>query len=272
MAMSKKAAMQNNLFIFTLLPILLFLTGFQQSRLLLVDLVLGLLLAGLNRLQHLLGLLRGNLRFTLPLSLLRLGLIALILILVLIVIPIRILILILILVVIVLVPIVVLILILILILILVLILILILVLLLILIPVVASAATLLLLVFQHLLCVGVVLLGVKVARIAEQRLLVGIHSGLPILFLHGDVAQIVIIVSGIGRHWSDILQSLHRLSGLLEVALTIERSGKIVAGRERRGVLNHSLAVLYPGVLPIAFLELAVAGTDLLSVSLRQSH
>lgn len=60
MAMSKKAAMHNNLFIFTLLPILFLLTGFKQSRLLLIDLVLSLLLAGLDGLQHLLSLLRRD--------------------------------------------------------------------------------------------------------------------------------------------------------------------------------------------------------------------
>ena len=67
--------MQNNFFIFITLPILFFLAGFQQCRLLLVDLVLGFLLTGLNSLQHLLRLLWGNLGVSLSLTLLRLRLI-----------------------------------------------------------------------------------------------------------------------------------------------------------------------------------------------------
>lgn len=78
--------MQNNFFIFITLPILFFLAGFQQCRLLLVDLVLGFLLTGLDSLQHLLRLLWGNLGVSLSLTLLRLRLITLILIMVLIII------------------------------------------------------------------------------------------------------------------------------------------------------------------------------------------
>ena len=50
-------------------------------------------------------------------------------------------------------------------------------------------------VLQHLLGVGIVLLGVQVSRITKQGLFVGIHSGFPVLFLDSDVAKIIIIVS-----------------------------------------------------------------------------
>ena len=55
-----RAVMYIILFIFCL-PILVFLSGFEDCGLFLVDLVLGFLFPSLYRFQHLLGLLRGNL-------------------------------------------------------------------------------------------------------------------------------------------------------------------------------------------------------------------
>ena len=142
-----------------ILPILLLLPGLEQSRLLFLHLVLGILLPGLDRLQHLPGLLfRNPLLLRLLLSVLVLLVLLLVLILILL---------------------------LILVLILVLVLVLLLVLLLILLP--ASAA---LLVLQHQLGVDVILLGVEVAGIQQQRLPESVDRPAVILLLEGDVTRL----------------------------------------------------------------------------------
>ena len=87
-------------------------------------------------------------------------------------------------------------------------------------------------ILQHLLGIGIILFRVQIPGITEQGLFVGIYSGLPVLLLDSDVAKVVIIVSGIGRHRSDILQSFQRLSGLIVIPFTIKSPGKVVIGGE----------------------------------------
>ncbi len=103
------------------------------------------------------------------------------------------------------------------------------VLILILLVIIASATTF---VLQHLLGVSIILFRVHIARIAQQGLPVGIHSRLPVFLLDSDITKIIIVVSGIGRHRSDILQSFHGLTGLIVISFTIKRPGKIIVGGE----------------------------------------
>ena len=145
--------------------------GLQHGRLFLVHLVLGLLLLGLDGLEHLLGLLGGDSGLALRLRLLVLVLLVLILILVLVLILILILVLVLIL--------------------------LVLVLVLILVLVVIPATAAVRIVLQHLPGIDIVFLRLHVVRIDDQRLCEGFHRRAVLLLLQGGVADVEVRIEAL---------------------------------------------------------------------------
>ena len=232
---------------FHTLPILFFLPGLRSLRLGFLDLVLGLLFLRLDRLEHLLGLLRRNLRL-----LLRLLLILLILVLVIV------LLLVLVLIVLILTLVILILVVLVLILILVLILVLILT---------ASAIRVILL---HQLGVGQVLLCFHVPGLAQQYLLEGFDGSRPVLLGQGGIPQIEIIVDRVGRKrclGGDLLQLGRRLR---VISLAVQGIGQIVIRREGEGILQERLAVTDIRLREFTPPEFPVAATDFPAVDLRE--
>ena len=166
--------------------------------------------------------------------------------------------------------------------ILVLVLILILVLILVLVVLTASASTVLL-VLQHQFGIDVILLGVKVVRTTEERLLEGLHRGSIVLLLESRIAGIVEYirrgVDGLplrlrgrvrkGRNLSRGLRCRsHRPCSLLIGLLPVQGIGEIICPGHGGRVLQHRLAVVDFGRLEVTFTELAVAGAHLPAVRL----
>ena len=53
---------------------------------------------------------------------------------------------------------------------------------------------LVLLILDHLLCIDIILLGIHIPRIPQQRLLKSIHSSLPVLLSNSHITKIEIII------------------------------------------------------------------------------
>ena len=132
--------------------------------------------------------------------------------------------------------------------------------------VIIPAATALIL--EHQFGIGVILLGIHVIGPAQQGLLVRLDRPGPVLLLHGYIPQVVIIVGCIDIGSGGVLDLVQGLAGLLEIVLAIKRVRQVIGSRERCCVFHESLPVLDLAPLPIALLELAVAGADFPPVNL----
>ncbi len=124
------------------------------------------------------------------------------------------------------------------------------------------------LILQHQLRVSIVFLGIKIRRISQQGLLIGLDSSLPVLLLNRNVTLIVVVIRGTFRNRSHILQLFQRFTGLVKIAFAVKSSGQIVVCSKRQRVLRLRLTVFNLSILPIFFSELTVSRTNFFPVCL----
>ena len=146
--------------------------------------------------------------------------------------------------------------------------ILVLILVLVLILILVLILVLILLILQLLLCVDVVLLGINITRIPQQRLLECVYGSLPVLTGNCKVTEIIIVVSRIRACRSNILHCLHYLLSLLGIILTIQGIGQIVCRGDRKGILHEGLSVIDLGLTPVLLPEVSVTLAHILLVHL----
>ena len=127
---------------------------------------------------------------------------------------------------------------------------------------------LVLLVLQLLLCVDVVLLGINITRIPQQRLLECVYGSLPVLTGNCKVTEIIIVVSRICACRSYILHRLHYLLSLLGIVLTIQGIGQIVCRSDRKGILHEGLSVIDFSLTPVLLPEISVTLAHVLLIYL----
>ena len=162
-------------------------------------------------------------------------------------------------------------LILILVLVLIVLLILILILILILVLVVVSAAAVLLLIFEHLLGVGQIGLGLHVAGVAPQRVLVRIDRRLPGALTGSGVAHIVESVGRVRPFGERVDARLVVAVRFLIVLHPVVGVAQIVSTGQGSGVCHQGLLVIDLGLLPAFLPEIAVAVAHAFAFALREA-
>ena len=125
------------------------------------------------------------------------------------------------------------------------------------------------LVLQHLLGIGIILLGIHIAWIPEEGLPVRFDRRSPV-FLHAcNVTEVVEIVGAVAGNRGCFLDLVQGSAGLIVESLPVEGGGKVVTGSYRGAVLDQGPAVIDLGLLPMLLVEFTVAGTDFLAIRLR---